>query len=173
MSTKNAFWSTRRSLRKSDPRLLSGQRFSEILHRGVAWGLRVFIKSAFWKTPRSLWKIDPRLLSGHCFSEILSQGVAWGLRISINGAFWKTLRSFGKNPRLLSGQCFSEFGGSVGIELQDSMLHRFIPPRMKTHMKHLCVPRYGHARSDAKSVAHMSKGTRGQNYRKSNATDMF
>ena len=37
-------------------------------------------------------------------------------------------------------------------------------PAHEKHMRHLCVPRYGHARSDAKSVAHMSKGTRGQNY---------
>ena len=53
---KNAFWKTPRSLRKSDPRLLSGQRFSEILCRGVAWGWRISIKSAFWKTLKSLRK---------------------------------------------------------------------------------------------------------------------
>ena len=37
-------------------------------------------------------------------------------------------------------------------------------PAHEIHMRHTCVPRCGHARSDAKSVAHMSKGTRGQNY---------
>ena len=32
------------------------------------------------------------------------------------------------------------------------------------HMRHSCVPRCSHARSDAKSVAHSSNWTRGSNY---------